>query len=174
MPQRRRILPDRYKTQLCETHKTGASCRYGTACVFAHDEHELRTRQVNTDDSMTTAAALRLRRAGRVAAPPRSTDGSSDGKLLSASDSDAPHSTSAEQFDASVEADDVRLTVNPCDSGPTVGPQGTATRRTSRRRTNNPYAASPIPPASPASAASATPPSFAPVAANHELPSCSA
>lgn len=37
--------PSLYKTKLCNKYKPHLGCPYGPRCVFAHGEHELRSRR---------------------------------------------------------------------------------------------------------------------------------
>lgn len=53
--------PDRYKTRLCDKYiLTWGNCPYGTRCMFAHGEEELRTVKENLSSGLVSKGAIRL------------------------------------------------------------------------------------------------------------------
>lgn len=55
------VQPDRFKTRLCDKFiLTWGNCPYGTRCMFAHGEEELRTAEENLSCGLVTKGAIRL------------------------------------------------------------------------------------------------------------------
>jgi hypothetical protein len=52
-------LYERYKTKACCTYTLQGSCRYGTRCMYAHGDHDMRTVERNIADGLTTDDAIR-------------------------------------------------------------------------------------------------------------------
>jgi hypothetical protein len=53
------ILAERFKTKLCRTFSDTGSCPYEERCMFAHGEANLRTKEMNLADKLTTEDAIR-------------------------------------------------------------------------------------------------------------------
>jgi hypothetical protein len=53
------ILAERFKTKLCRTFSDTGSCPYEERCMFAHGEANLRTKEMNLADKLTTEEAIR-------------------------------------------------------------------------------------------------------------------
>jgi hypothetical protein len=62
-PQRRPTvaprLAERFKTKLCRNWVTTGSCPYEQRCMFAHGDDEMRTREWNFRDGLTTETAIK-------------------------------------------------------------------------------------------------------------------
>jgi len=48
-----------FKTKACHTFQATGSCPYGHRCMFAHGKDDLRTRELNAADGLTTDQAIR-------------------------------------------------------------------------------------------------------------------
>lgn len=58
-PDMKNILAERYKTKFCRNYLETSTCPYGVRCMFAHGEHELRTKEMNLSDGLVTEDAIR-------------------------------------------------------------------------------------------------------------------
>ena len=92
---RKAIVGERYKTTMCKNYKLHGECPYESRCMFAHGDHELRTKQMNQADGLRTEEDIRAFRAQQLeaAARPASTSSAkSDVDLASvASETEEPH-----------------------------------------------------------------------------------
>lgn len=57
--QHKPILAERFKTKICKNFMECGSCPYYFRCMFAHGEHELRTKQMNMADGLYTEEAIK-------------------------------------------------------------------------------------------------------------------
>lgn len=53
------ILAERYKTRPCRNWTANGFCPYEERCMFAHGEEELRTKEMNYADGLTTEEAIK-------------------------------------------------------------------------------------------------------------------
>lgn len=56
------IMPSRYKTRMCQNFEVKGSCPYEVRCMFAHGDAELRTKEMNLDEGITTEDAIQEHR----------------------------------------------------------------------------------------------------------------
>jgi hypothetical protein len=57
--QRTTVLAERFKTKLCRNWVTSGHCPYEQRCMFAHGDDELRSREWNVRDGLTTETAIK-------------------------------------------------------------------------------------------------------------------
>jgi len=57
--QERHVLAERYKTKMCRNALTSGCCPYEHRCMFAHNESELRTTEMNLRDGLLTEEAIK-------------------------------------------------------------------------------------------------------------------
>jgi hypothetical protein len=81
------ILAERFKNKMCRTFIETGSCPYEERCMFAHGDADLRTKEMNLADKLTTEEAIRsFQRATRernmAAAASTSTDSKSKASLM--------------------------------------------------------------------------------------------
>jgi hypothetical protein len=55
----RPILAERFKTKMCQNYEKSGACAYEARCMFAHGDDDLRTKEMNLKDSLTTEDAIR-------------------------------------------------------------------------------------------------------------------
>jgi hypothetical protein len=53
------ILAERFKTKMCQNYEREGFCPYEARCMFAHGEHELRTKEMNYRDNLVTEEAIK-------------------------------------------------------------------------------------------------------------------
>jgi len=53
------VLAERFKTKLCRNWVTSGHCPYEQRCMFAHGEDELRSREWNIRDGLTSETAIK-------------------------------------------------------------------------------------------------------------------
>jgi hypothetical protein len=53
------ILAERFKTKMCRNYELHGSCPYVHRCMFAHGEHEMRTKAQNLADNLVTEEAIK-------------------------------------------------------------------------------------------------------------------
>ena len=58
-PHHRPILAERFKTKVCRNFVETGACPYFFRCMFAHGDHELRTKQMNMADGLYTEEAIK-------------------------------------------------------------------------------------------------------------------
>jgi hypothetical protein len=67
--QNRPIIAERFKTKMCANYERTGVCPYEVRCMFAHGEHELRTKEMNMQDHLVTEEAVKhFQRARMIAA----------------------------------------------------------------------------------------------------------
>jgi hypothetical protein len=81
------ILAERFKNKMCRTFIETGSCPYEERCMFAHGDADLRTKEMNLADKLTTEEAIRnFQRATRernmAAAASTSTDSKSKASAM--------------------------------------------------------------------------------------------
>jgi hypothetical protein len=54
------ILAERFKTKMCQNYERTGSCRYEARCMFAHGHTDLRTKDMNLRDNLTSEEAIRV------------------------------------------------------------------------------------------------------------------
>ena len=54
-----KVSAERFKTKMCQNYIEQGACPYVFRCMFAHGEHELRTKQMNMADGLVTEEAIR-------------------------------------------------------------------------------------------------------------------
>lgn len=62
------ILAERFKTKVCQNFETTGVCPYEARCMFAHGDHELRTKQMNLNDNLVTEEAIKAFQKARAIA----------------------------------------------------------------------------------------------------------
>ncbi len=65
------LIPQKFRTRLCEHFGKETECPFGRSCMFAHGPHQLRTEQKNIEDGLVTAEAVRSFRAIKQASARR-------------------------------------------------------------------------------------------------------
>lgn len=58
-PAKKDVIADRYKVKMCSHTILGEPCPYGIKCMFAHSEEELRSKEMNICDGLTTPEDIR-------------------------------------------------------------------------------------------------------------------
>jgi hypothetical protein len=53
------ILAERFKTKMCRNYVEKGECPYEIRCMFAHGDDEMRTKQMNLTDGLTTEEAIK-------------------------------------------------------------------------------------------------------------------
>jgi hypothetical protein len=53
------ILAERFKTKMCANYVKTGSCPYEVRCMFAHGEHEMRTKEMNLRDRLVTEDSIK-------------------------------------------------------------------------------------------------------------------
>jgi hypothetical protein len=53
------ILAERFRTRMCRNHERTGDCPYFHRCMFAHGDHELRTKAMNLADGLVTEEAIK-------------------------------------------------------------------------------------------------------------------
>jgi hypothetical protein len=54
------ILAERFKTKMCQNYEKFGACAYEARCMFAHGEADLRTKEMNIKDGLTTDRAIKV------------------------------------------------------------------------------------------------------------------
>jgi hypothetical protein len=67
------ILAERFKTKICRNYVTLGMCPYEQRCMFAHGEADMRTKEMNVADRLTTEEAIKAFQRARYAAKGRET-----------------------------------------------------------------------------------------------------
>jgi hypothetical protein len=62
------ILAERFKTKMCQNYEKTGVCPYECRCMFAHGERDLRTKEMNLFDNLTTDEAIKAFQRARVIA----------------------------------------------------------------------------------------------------------
>lgn len=62
------ILAERFKTKMCKNFVEHGHCPYVFRCMFAHGDHELRTKQMNLADGLYTEEAIKAFKRARYEA----------------------------------------------------------------------------------------------------------
>jgi len=65
------ILAERFKTKMCRNFVTTGVCPYEQRCMFAHGDDELRTKDMNLTDQLTTEEAIKNFQRAKYAAKAR-------------------------------------------------------------------------------------------------------
>jgi hypothetical protein len=76
-PDAKAILAERFKTKLCQNYERHGHCPYESRCMFAHGDHDLRTKEMNLVDNLVTEEAIKnYRKSVLPYNKPSDTDGS--------------------------------------------------------------------------------------------------